>query len=48
MLEYTNFEDLANIKIPNIKKALADVISCENVLTRINNGSASLEKNVQK
>ena len=33
MLEDTNVEDLANIKTPNIKKALTDVISCENILT---------------
>ena len=46
MLEDTNVEDLANIKTPNIKRALTDVISCENILTsiRINNGSASFKK----
>ena len=52
MLEDTNVEDLANIKTPNIKRALTDAISCENILTSINkdNGSASFnnKKNVQK
>ena len=49
MLEDTNVEDLANIKTPNIKRALTDVISCENILTsiRTDNGSASFKKNVQ-
>ena len=43
MLEDTNVEDLANIKTTNIKRALTDFISCENILTSIptDNGSAS-------